>query len=370
MHHDREADRIVLTRAVDVVAALTDSNLSSNPFNGRPTAYGRRGFSEVDRAHLSMLFLDDPDHARLRRLVVQAFSARAVDVLRPRVEAIAATLLDTFEPSEPFDLIIAYAGPLPCLIIAAILGIEDAEVEQFRSWSESSVTILAPERTDAEKNAHIAARDGLNDCFRRMIAERRHPPRQDLIGALVATEAEGDRLTDLELLNTCRLLFIAGNVTITDLIGNGVITLLQHPEQLARMIAEPDLWPAAIEEILRYDTPVPATGRQAVAASTIRSCPVEAGQTVTTMLLAANHDPAQHADSHTLDIGREHQKHHSFGGGKHFCLGASLARLEAQVALPALFYRFPRLRLAAKHEVRRKASPGFNGYEAVWVKTA
>jgi cytochrome P450 len=367
VHQDSVLDRVVLTRADDVAAVLADRTLSSDPFKGRPTTYGRAGLTDADRPDLPLPFLDDPDHARLRRLVVQAFSVRAVEALRPRIEAIAATLLDRIDSTCPFDLIADYAVPLPTLVIAIMLGIDDAEVEQFKAWSDAVLIGYAPGRTEAEVRDRNAANDGLNDCIRRAIVERRREPRDDLIGALTKAEAQGERLSDVEILNTCRTLLVAGNVTTTDLIGNGSVALLRHPEQAARLRADPGLWPAAVEEMLRYDPPVVSWNRQCIDDRLIDNCPVEAGQTVTAMLLAANHDPALHAAPHDFDIGRDRQKHHSFGGGAHFCLGASLARLEAQVALSALFDRFTQLQLAPRRDLQRKAIPRFGGYDAVWL---
>lgn len=370
VHQDSAFDRVVLTRADDVAAVLADRSMSSDPFKGRPTTYGRVGFTDADRPNMSLPFLDDPDHARLRRLVVQAFSARAVEDLRPKIEAIAATLLARIDTARPFDLIADYAAPLPTLVIATILGIGDSQIGQFKAWSDTVLIGFAPGRTEEEVRDRNAANDELNDCIRRVIAERRREPRNDLIGSLVAAKAGGDRLSEIEILNNCRTLLVAGNVTTTDLIGNGIVALLQHPEQVTSLRADPGLWPAAVEEMLRYDPPVVSWNRQCIEDRLIDGCPVEASQTVTAMLLAANHDPALHDDPHDFDIRRDHQKHHSFGGGAHFCLGASLARLEAHVALSALFDRFPQLQLAPGRDLRRKAISRFGGYEAVWLKAA
>ena len=213
----------------------------------------------------------------------------------------------------------------------------------------------------------MAAREGMQGCFLDTMAKRRIEPRDDLISGLVAAQENGDALTDQEILNTCRLLLAAGNTTTTDLIGNGVAALLENPDQLAKLAADPMLWKSAVEEILRYDTPITHTNRQALEDREIRGCPVQPGQTVTTMLNAANHDPALHVSPHALDIERANQKHLSFGGGVHFCLGASLARHEAEISFMRLFERFPRLRLVPGRPMPRKPMAMFSGFESIWV---
>jgi cytochrome P450 len=370
VYQDRGLDRAVLTRADDIADVLADRSLSADPFKARPTAFARRGLAEAERGRYSLVFLDDPDHARLRGLVTQAFSARAVEAMRPRIITFANDLLDKLDAERPFDLISAYAAPLPILVIAAMLGIDDAQVEQFQQWSHDTKLFFNPKRTEDEHSTLWSAINNLNACLAEMIARRRRQSRNDLISALVAAESEGDRLVDFEIVDTCRALLVAGHITTTDLIGNGLVALLQHPDQLAALQADLSLWPAVIEEMLRYDAPVTSWNRQSLDDRLIGGCPVEAGQTVTSMLAAANHDPALHADPHSFDIHRTQQKHYSFGGGAHFCLGASLARLEVRIALTRLLYRFPKLRLVPEFELRRKSQPGFSGYEAIWLAAA
>ena len=364
---DRTLDRIVLTRAEEVAAALADRTLSSDPFKGRSTTLARRSLVAGGKETLSLLFMDDPDHGRLRGLVAKAFTFRAIEAVRPTVESLTAQLLESVDPGRPFDLIAELATPLPVLVIMAMLGIDHTHALQIKLWSDAMLAQLAPDRSDEAQQRLVAARDGFNGLLAEAITERRRRRQDDLLGDLVAAEHEGEKLTETEILNTCRLLLIAGNVTTTDLIGNGAVALLRHPDQLAMLRSDPTLMADALEEILRYDPPVVAVARQAPEERRIGGCPVAAGQTITAMLLAANHDPAIHAEPHRFDIGRAPQKHLSFGGGSHFCLGASLARLETQVALTTLLGRFPKLRLVPGHELQRKAQPGFNGFEAVWV---
>ncbi|RZL82534.1 MAG: cytochrome P450 [Sphingomonas sp.] len=316
-----------------------------------------------------MVFLDDPDHARLRGLVAQAFSARAVDAMRPRIASIAETLLDGIDTSKPFDLVAEYATPLPIIVITEMLGVRDADVESFRLWSDQTKLFFDPERTEETNAVLWSAIANLNACLADVVAERRRSGDDDLISGLVAAEASGSRLTDTEIVDTCRALLVARNITTTDLIGTGLVSLLRHPDQLDAVRQEPRRWPHAIEEMLRHDAPVTAWNRQALDDRTIDGCRIEAGQTITSMLAAANHDPSIHADPHRFDIARDGQRHFSFGGGSHFCLGASLARLEAQIAMASLVSRFPRLALT-RDRPERKTQPGFSGYAAVWLTAA
>ena len=369
VHHDLELRRFVLTRAEDIAALLADRKLSSDPFKANPDSFGRQGISEDDRGQLSMLLMDDPDHARLRGLVAKAFSARSVETLRPRVEAIAAKLLDAIDPTAPFNLTDAYAVPLPTLVIADVLGVADERVSDFKRWSDDFVSFFRPDHSDEERQRLLASRDEFTAFLKDAVLSRRQQPREDLISELVRAEQDGDKLTEAEIISNCRLLLAAGNLTTTDLIGNGAVALIRNPDQLARLRAEPALWPTAIEEVLRWDSPVTAIGRQMSEPRQIGGCPIGVGQTVTAMLAAANHDPARHPDPHRFDIARDQISHHSFGGGSHFCLGAALARQEGQVGLSTLFTRFPRLRLVQDRRLERKAVAPLNGYAAVWLET-
>jgi cytochrome P450 len=215
-----------------------------------------------------------------------------------------------------------------------------------------------------------AAGKGLNDYFARAIEVRRGRSGADLISSLIAAEEADDRLSAREIVITCNLLLVAGNLTTTDLIGNGVLALLRHPDQLAKLWAHPELVPNAVEEMLRYDPPVVQVARFAVEPLEIGGTAVQPGQTLTCSLLAAGHDPGRHSDPHRFDIEREDTTHLAFGGGAHYCLGAPLARAEAQIAIAALFERFPRLRLDPQHAVEHKRVPVFNGLEALWVHAA
>src|SRR5262249_31717357 len=215
-----------------------------------------------------------------------------------------------------------------------------------------------------------AAGQELDGYFARAIDARRGRRSDDLISLLVAAEEAGDRLSGREIAITCNLLLIAGNLTTTDLIGNGVLALLKHPDQLAKLSAHPELVPNAVEEILRCDPPVVQTGRLALEPFEIGGLEVKAGEAITASIFAAGHDPARHSDPHRFEIERADTSHLAFGGGAHFCLGAPLARAEAQIAIPLLFERFPSLRLDPQHAIEHKRVPAFNGLTALWVRSA
>ena len=368
VHEDKVLGRVLLTRAADVAATLKDRSLSVNADNAAPDTIVQRLMSFQDReAPRSMLVLDDPEHGRLRRLVTHAFNARAIEAMRPRVAQVADELLDAVAGAAEFDLIEEYASPLPIIVIAEMLGVGAADRPDFRRWSKGLANVFSPLRTPELLAGLKTNADELSAYFERAIAERRERPRDDLISALIAVEDGGDRLTTQEIVTMCNLLLLAGNLTTTDLIGNCVLALLRHPEQLARVQANPARMADAIEETLRLDPPVMQSLRIPLAAREIGGCPVRAGEAITTFLMAASQDPALHTDPLRFDIDRADKTHFAFGGGVHFCLGAPLARAEAEIALTKLFARFPDLALTGA-PIERNLSAAFNGVQQLWVR--
>lgn len=359
VHHDEVLRRWLLTRHDDVDALLRDRSLSSDPRSGAADTF-MAAFADANGREPSILLLDPPEHTRLRGLISKAFTPRAIDQMAPRIEEIATTLLDDVADSEGFDLIASFAGPLPTIVIAEMLGVDPADRLDFKRWSDDGVMNFDPLLSPEMRERVVASSAELDTYFRRVIADRRAAPRADLISAMIAAEDGGVHMTDDELVTMCGLLLAAGNVTTTDLIGNGTLALLSHPDQLRRLRDDPSLIKNAVEEMLRYDSPVTETARIPLAGTQIGGCPVDAGESLVPVLAAANHDPAVYPEPHAFDITRKDTHHHSFGGGAHFCLGAPLARLEAQIALNALVQRFPALRLGdAPLEYRH--IPGFRG---------
>jgi cytochrome P450 len=335
-----------LARYADVVEALTDPRFSADrtaePFEGSVVAK-------------SMLVSDPPDHTRLRALVQKAFTPRMVEQLRPRIASIVRELLDRVASSgevRSFDVIGDLAYPLPVVVIAELLGVPPEDRETFRDWSADLAASLDPLVSDDLLQRATESRHALHAYLRSIIAERRRAPRSDLISALVAVEERGDILSEPELVVMCNLLLIAGHETTVNLIGNGVLALLHHPEQLALLRESPGLIGTAVEELLRFDSPVQMTGRLVSEPLEIGGQRIEAGQFVLPLLGAANRDPLQFGEPDRLDLRRSPNPHVGFGRGIHFCLGAPLARLEGQMAIGALVQRFPKLALAGTPERR------------------
>ena len=296
----------------------------------------------------AMLFMDPPDHTRLRGLVSKAFTPRTVEGLRGQIEALIEDLLDRQRARPSFDLVGDFAYQVPVLVICELLGVPPTDRGRFGAWSAAlargldNLTVA-----DAEFILHgNAAAAGLTAYFRELVAARRRTPGTDLLSALITAEEAGDRLTEDELLATCVLLFFAGHETTVNLIGNGTLALLRHPDQLQRLRQQPQLIANAVEELLRYDSPVQRTGRIAAEEVDFAGVHIQRGDRVTMLVGAANRDPAQFADPDRLDVTRPNASQHlSFAAGIHYCVGAPLARLEAQLAIAALLRRAPDLRL-------------------------
>ena len=370
VHRDREYDRVVLTRAGDIESMLNDRTLSKDlRKNRRPGSYLRSIKRVDDNYQPSMLFSDPPDHTRLRNLVSKAFNQQSVDVMRPRIAEIANQLLDEIPDSRRFDFIEAYANPLPTIVIAVMLGIDERDHKDFKLWSDSHIyafnSAITAEET-AELQAGIKA---LNHYFSDVIRVRRKERGTDLISSLISAEEDGQKLTEAEIISICQLLLSAGNVTTTDLLGNGVLALLRNPTELAKLTARPELIRDTVEEILRYDSPVANAARIATKPMQIGGVEVEEGQTISALLLGGNRDPSVHQNPHKFDIERPDKRHSSFGGGIHYCLGAPLARAQSQIGIPILFARFPRLRLAPDYIPVHKSFPGFNGLKSLYLET-
>ncbi len=372
VQRDTTLNRVFLTRFEDVKAVVNNRELAVDPRKAPPESYHRRiviGDGDPAGFEPSMLHMDDPDHRRIRGLVSQAFNQRAVEAFRPRIQAITDQLLDDVARGVGFDVIADYAAPLPTIAIAEMLGVDAGDQSRFKLWSDALAHSFNPRRTPAQEAELWDARTGLFGHFQQVVDQRRRARGTDLVSALVSAEESGDRLTEREIISICNLLLVAGNVTTTDLIGNGVLALLRHPEQMAALRADPALVRGAVEEMLRYDPPVTQTSRLALEPIEVARVPVAAGESLNGSLIAAGHDPAVHADPHAFDIRRSDTSHLAFGGGAHFCLGAPLARAEAQIAITALLARFPALRLDPAGVVEHKRAPVFNGVAALRVLT-
>lgn len=337
----------ILSRYSDVVEVLQDPRFSvrrnqSNLFRRlNPFASLRPDFTEAIMR--SLLMLDPPDHTRLRRLVNKAFTPRVVENVRPRIQMIVDDLLDRFEKDGEMDLIRDLAYPLPVIVISEMLGIAPEDHAKFKEWSDALTALVDPMQAEDGMGPAQDAFVQLSTYLRRVFEERRRTPRQDLISALVSVDEQGDSLTDAELLSLSALILGAGHETTTNLLGNSVLALLRNPGERRRLQDDPSLIGSAVEEFLRYDSPVQLTDRVATEDCEIRGQTVRKGVLVGLILAAANRDPERFSDPERLDIGRTDNYHVAFGHGVHFCLGAALARTEAQIAISTLLRRFPDL---------------------------
>ena len=285
-----------------------------------------------------LLFMEAPDHTRLRGLISKAFTPRSVEQLRPRIVNLTEELLGPLREAGRFDVIGDFAFPLPVTVICELLGVPAADRNLFRSLTSDMAAVIDLDATPEEYGRAAGAALTFTAYLVPLFEQRRRDPRDDLVSALVAAEHAGDHLAADELLTTVMLLLIAGHETTMNLIGNGLLALLRHPNQLQLLREQPELMPGAVEELLRYDTPVRRVSRVATQDSILDGQHVSAGEQVIAMLHDANHDHTVFPSPDLLDITRDARRHVSFGGGAHYCLGAPLARAEAQVALAALIH--------------------------------
>ncbi|HEY0537689.1 MAG TPA: cytochrome P450 [Actinoallomurus sp.] len=339
------ADAWVVTGYAEAKAVLTDPRVIREGASNSP--YGEEMPPALYSALNShMLTTDPPAHTRLRRLVSTAFTRRRVDELAPRIERICADLLDgmakTLDADGEVDLIDAFAAPLPITVICELLGVPSESHADVRAWAGP---LLAGRFVGYE--AFSRAAEEFVDFLHALLADKRRQPADDLLSALVEVRDGGDRLSEDELTSMVHLLLLAGHETTVNLIANGVNALLAHPSRLALLRAEPDRLPAAVEELLRFDSPaqvpIPAITAEPIE---VAGQPIPAGENIVIALLAVNRDPARFTDPDVLDLTRDDGGHLAFGHGVHHCLGAPLARLEARIALGALLERFGDLALA------------------------
>lgn len=319
-----------------------------------------------DETRASILFMDEPDHSRVRLPIAKAFYAR-INRSKAAIEEIIEKVIMAAPKGETFDLMTKIAVPLPILVIARILGVEEDRVEEFRAWSEATILSLNPMRTEEETELMEWGSEKLEEHFAELIAARRSEPREDLISDIVALQAEGAELSDVEISSNLGALLIGGNLTTTDLIGNALWLLLTVEDQYAKLVAKPDLVGAAVEEALRYEAPVAITTRVIPDEREVGGCPMHPRQAVFASLHAANRDPKVFEDPDRFNIEREHISHVAFGGGTHICIGAPLARLEAKAALAHIIERYPDLKLKSE-EIKWRGLPFFRGIEELLVE--
>jgi len=349
---------IVLTRYDDCAKVLRDARFSADmEANASTEQIGLFGNQEQAEArdegfNESLLNLDPPKHTRVRGLAARAFTPKAIDAWRPRVVEMVDEILDGIDRDGGCDLVSTLAFPLPFQVISELLGMPTEERDQLRAWSQAITLTLEPLITAEDRAAATDAAAHMREFVEVVIDERRKAPREDdLLSALIAAEEEGERLSTNELVAMVLLLFVAGHETTVNLIGNGTRLMLEHPDVLARFRSDPSLDATTVDELLRMDGPVQFTARAVLEEVDFGDDIVEKGAVVMPVLGAANHDPMHFADPDTLLIDRPNAASHlAFGSGIHFCLGASLARLEGQLAIGRLLRRFPTLECAGEPE--------------------
>ena len=365
---DDTAKAWLLSHYDDIRRTVNDGSFVREPRKAEPGSISSRfvNAEDPDAGPSSILFLDDPDHARNRRPLMQAFYQR-IKKMEGEIEALIDGVIDAAPATGRFDLMAEVAVPVPILVIAHILGVDETRLAEFRHWSEGLILGLNPVRTEEETAYLEESSEKINAYFTELMDARRAEPRDDLISDMVQAQAAGGDFADDELRTNLQALLVGGNLTTTDLIGNGVWLFLTHPDQLAAFRADPKLDVPAVEEVLRFEAPVQATSRICEADREVAGCPMKQQQPVYMSLAAANRDPAKFENPDAFDITVKRASHVSFGGGAHICIGAPLARIEARRVFRRLFERYPTMRLA-EQEIVWRTLPFFRGMEQLLVE--
>ena len=356
-----------VSRYEDCVSVLKDPRFVRN----RSTATGGRRLPIPLPKHVSllaesMIIEDEPNHRRLRNLVHKAFTPRALQKLEGRIETMTHELLDKAEEQGEVDLIEAYAHPIPVTVIAEMVGVKTEEVPEFAGYMKAISSGMTG--WSVFKTLFMDLPKSVKFC-KALIERKRQNPQDDILTALIQAEEDGEKLTEDELISMVFLLIVAGHETTVHLISNGVLTLLQHPEALARLRAEPELMDTAIEEIMRFNGPIHGTKPEyALEDVTMQGVTIPKGSAVIPLLGAANFDPAVFDNPERFDITRSPNRHLGFGQGIHYCLGAPLARMETKIALTNLIERYPDMRLAVRPEtLQLQKLPGWHRYDSLPV---
>jgi pimeloyl-[acyl-carrier protein] synthase len=349
VHWDPFLHEWVVTRYADVVSVFQRFSAHRTPTPEQLTRLGltmMKPFAEV--MVRQMVFLDPPAHVRIRSLASKAFTPRRVKLLQSHIQDITNSLLDVVQARGYMDIISDLAYPLPAIVTAEMLGVPVSDRDQLKKWSEDFAELLGNFQYNPDRARHLLRSvEEMSAYFRAEVQEHQKHPRDDAITALVNAEQDGDRLSEEEIVANCILIMVGGQETTTNLIGNGMLSLLRHPDQLEKLRADLSLIPSAVEELLRYESPIQHTTRLAQQDMDLGGKTIRKGQIVIAVMGAANRDPEQFPDPDRLDICRQDNRHVAFAYASHFCFGPPLARLEGQIAFETVLCRMPNLRLEA-----------------------
>jgi pimeloyl-[acyl-carrier protein] synthase len=369
VHWDPYLHAWVVTRYADVLTVFQRFSAQRTPTPEQLTALGLASLAPLAQVMVrQMLFLDPPAHARVRGLASQAFTPRRVERLRSHIQDITHSLLDAVRDKGQMEMIADLARPLPAIVTAELLGVPISDWRQLTAWSADFAQVLGNFQHNPERAPQVLRSLGeMTAYFQAAVAQQRVHPREGLIGALLTAEVDGDRLSEEEVVANTIVTMVGGQETTTNLIGNGILTLLRHPEELERLRADLSLLPPAVEELLRYESPSQHTARLAPEDVVLGGKLIGKRQAVIAVMGAANRDPERFAEPDRLDLGRQDNRHVAFAWAAHFCFGAPLARIEGQVALEAVLRRMPGLRLAGG-PLQWRENLGLRGLTALPVK--
>lgn len=369
VHWDPYLHAWVVTRYADVVTVLHRFRAARTPAPERLDELGMSELSPVAAVMVKqMLFLDQPEHGRVRRLASAAFTPRRVARLRDHIRQITEDLIDALPADGEFDVISRLANPLPAIVTAEMLGVPTADHELLKSWSQDFAEMLGNFQHNPGRAAKvIQSVEEMVSYFSAAVAAEATRPTEGLINALVTAEVDGDRLTDEEIVANVIVTMVGGQETTTNLIGNGLLTLLRQPDELQRLRADPAIMPTAVEELLRYESPSQHTARLAPAGAALGDSAIPEGAAVIAVMGAANRDPERFPNPDRIDLARPDNRHVAFGWAGHFCFGAPLARIEGALAFETLLSRFHELALAPDEEIRWRPNLGLRGLTSLRV---
>jgi cytochrome P450 len=371
VHWDPYLHSWVVTRYADVITVLHDFSAARTPTPEQLSAIGLAKLTPLARVMVKqMLFLDPPSHSRIRGLAACAFTPARVSALKARIQQLAEGLLDQVAPLGRMDILADFAEPLPAIVTSELFGVSTEFALQLKTWSAKFAEMLGNFQHNPDRiPSMLETIENLTEFFRKAVEDQKRNPCPGLVHSLVQAELEGDRLTEEEVIANCIITLVGGLETTTNLIGNGVLTLLRHPDEMKRLRNEPSLIVSAVEELLRYESPSQHTARLAPADVELGGKSIRKRQAVIAVMAAGNRDPERFPDPNRLDLSRQDNRHLAFGWAAHFCFGAPLARLEGQIAIDTLLKRFPEVALESAPIVWRE-NLGLRGLKALHIRFA